>query len=246
MLQEKALNVVQRLKEVAINRERTYPSQIQAVFVFSGPGTYYERLKPGQEKHWRWMDRDRIRAGVAVIREATASRVRELGIDPYKKGHYTTHEEIIEHGPLFVYNGVPVENDVFRTALESPFSKIPKEKVVIIDEVLEDDGYSHPIRHTGDQVKSLYQQISNPNSPLHGTEHVALIAHIPDFIRDVFYTKKYNDEHMAAGSKGVQFWVYALQSRPGTEDEHISSELPRLVTYAQRGDLAREPSEFSV
>lgn len=245
MLQERALNVIHRLKEVAVSRERTYPSNIQAVFVFSGAGTYYERLKTGQEEHWRWMDRDRIRAGTAVVREATASRIRELGIDHYKRGHYVTHQEILQHGPQFVYNGIPIENEIFRRSLESPFCKIPKEKAVVIDEVWKEDGTSHSIRHTGDQVKSLYQQISNPNSSLFGIENIALVAHIPDFIRDIFYTKKYNDEHLAAGGKGLQFWVYALQSRIGTEDKHIASELPRLVTYAQRGDLALEPSDFS-
>lgn len=246
MLHERADSVVQRLKEVAANHERTYPSKIQAVFVFSGPGTYYERLKPGREEHWRWMDRDRIRAGVAVVREVTASGIRELGIDPHKKGHYTTHKEILQHGPLFVYDGIPVENEALRTALESPFCKIPKEKAVVIDEVSEDDGASHPIRHTGDQVKSFYQQLSNPNSPLHSIERVALVAHIPDFIRNVFYTKKYNDEYIAAGGKGLQFWAYGLISRRGTEDKHIASELSRLVAYAQRGHLAFEPSDFLV
>lgn len=246
MLHERANSVIQRLKEVAVSRERTYPSNIQAVFVFSGPGTYYERLKPRQEEHWRWMDRDRIRAGVAVVREVTASRIRELGVDPYKKGHYTTHQEIHQHGPLFIYNGTLIENEVFRRTLESPFCKIPKEKVVVIDEVWEDDGATHPIRDTGDQVKSFYQQLLNPNSPLHSIERVALVAHIPDFIRNVFYTKKYNDEYIASGGKGLQFWVYGLISRRGTEDKHVASELPKLVTYAQRGHLALEPSDFSV
>jgi len=43
-----ATNVVNQLWEVALAHERIYPSEIQAVLVFSGPGTYYDKLKPNQ------------------------------------------------------------------------------------------------------------------------------------------------------------------------------------------------------
>ena len=42
-LTQRAQAVVDRLKEVAINRERTYPAEIEAVLVFSGPGFLYAR-----------------------------------------------------------------------------------------------------------------------------------------------------------------------------------------------------------
>ena len=47
-LVRKATDIVDRLKEVSQNHERTFPADIEAVFVFSGPGTYGERLKPEQ------------------------------------------------------------------------------------------------------------------------------------------------------------------------------------------------------
>lgn len=253
-LQEKAQKNVDRLKEVAAKHERYYSPIIEAVLVFSGPGTYYKRLKDSRpEQEWmRWMDRDRIKAGVGVVREVTAKRIRKEGISI--KGHYVTKEDIIEYGPLFVYNGIPEENDVLNKALNSELFKLPKEKVVIIDNVQEEDGTTHPIRHTADQVKSFYQELANPESPLYGISTVALVAHIPDFIRNVFYTKKYDDEHIARGNKGLNLRVYGLKSRKGstklyirgTEQQHIESELQRLVEYAKRGYLATEPSTFSV
>lgn len=260
-LEEEALGVVQRLKDVAQHRERTYSSDIQAVLVFSGPGTYYDRLKPGQEEWKRWMDRDRIRAGVAVVREITARRVLEsfekeyaLTVDYSSRLNLATKEDILRQGPFLVYNGIPTENEVFRQAFDSPHCKLPKEKVVVIDEVREEDGKSHPIRHTGDQVKSFYQQLRDPNGPLYRVKNVALVAHVPDFVRIPFYTKKYNDEHLASGGASVNFWTYGLRSRPAstdprlqlesTEKPHIESELPRLIQYAQKGDLATEPSPF--
>ena len=243
-LTQRAQAVVDRLKEVAKNRERTYSSEIEAVLVFSGPGTYYDRLKPEQEEIWRWMDRDRIRAGVAVVSEITAARLSVI-LDNKVKGHHVSKESILNHGPYFVYNGTPLENEIFRKALNSPFCKLTKEKVIIIDDVREEDGTIHPHRHTADQMKSFYHAISDPENPLYGVRNVALVAHIPDFARNVFYTRKYNDELLESGNLSLNFWVYGLKSRKGTGKAHLNSEFPRLVTYAKWGHLATEPSPFA-
>src|SRR3972149_10857005 len=88
-LREKALGVVNRLKEVAQNHQRTYPATIEAVLVLSGPGTYYDRLREGQQEWKRWMDRDRIRAGVAVTKEVTAKRLAGLR-ETTARGHYVS------------------------------------------------------------------------------------------------------------------------------------------------------------
>ncbi len=240
-----ATNVVNQLWEVARVHERTYPSEIQAVLVFSGPGTYYDRLKPGQPDRVRWMDRDRIRAGVAVVREVTASSMRDLGDDPNKKGHFVTQEEITKYGPFFVYNGIPIENKVIREALGSERCKMPQEKVLVIDEVRETDRV-HPIRHTGDQYKSFYQELINPSSPLSHVENVALVAHIPDFIRHPFYAKLYQERLRSEHGRNINFWAYGLKSRPGTELIHTNEELKRLVPYAQKGDLATEPADLII
>jgi hypothetical protein len=243
-LEEKARYIVRRLEEVAKNHKRTFPSFLDAVFVFSGPGTIYEKLKPGQEEWMRWMDRDRIRAGRAIVAQVTATRLSEsrgweVNVERVSK------KDIEISGPLFVYNGIPIENEMLRQALQFETSKLPTEKVAIVDQVMEEDGTVYPIRHTADQVKSFYQAVANPQSPLYGVKNVALVTHIPHFIRVPFYTRKYDDELIAQGHEGLNFWVYALRSRPGTEEPYIASELSRLITYAQRGHLSTEPSPFS-
>lgn len=245
LLKIKALEVVKSLKGVAERHERTFPSVIQAVLVFSGPGTYYQKLKENQASWMRWMDRDRIRAGVAVVREVAAARISE-GFGQKIKGHYIEKEDILKYGPFLVYNGIPLENEIFLKALDSAACKLPKEKVVVIDTVQEADGSTHPVRHTGDQVKSFYQSVRNPQSPLYDIENVALVAHIPDHVRIPFYTKLYNDQHIETGGRSIQFWAYGLRSRHRTEQPHLESELPRLITYAERGHLATEPSPFGV
>ena len=243
-LEEKARRIVRRLEEVARNHERTFTSLLDAVLIFSGPGTIYDMLKPGQEEWMRWMDRDRLRAGRAIVAEVTAARLSErrgqrIGVEEL------TVDDIRMSGPLFVYNGIPIENDMLREALRTQTCKLPLEKVVIIDEVVEEDGAIHPIRHTADQVKSFYQTVANPQSPLYGVKNVALIAHIPHFIRILFYTRKYNDESIAQGHKGLNFWVYALRSRRGAQEPYVASELHKLIAYAELGYLATEPSPFS-
>lgn len=244
VLQRQALDVVDKLKETAQNHERRYPLQIQAVVVFSGPGTYYDRLKPGQQEWQRWMDRDRIRAGVAVVREITARvKSRETGRGVFAND--IQKEDIAKHGPFFVYNGIPLENEVFRQALKFQWCKLPREKVLIIDEVREPKAV-RDIGHTGDQYESFFQELRNPTSPLFGIRDVALVAHIPDFIRHPFYAKHHNNKYIEEGYPTLTFWAYALKSRPGTENLHLEAELPRLVTYAQHGHLATEPVPLSV
>lgn len=251
VLQQVARTIVDRMSEVAVNHERTYPAAIEAVLVFSGPGTYYDRLKPGQDDRLRWMDRDRIRAGVAIVREVTVSRVvkdldeqDQVTIPRPSAKSLATKEAIRRQGPLLVYNGIPQENEVFRRAIASQLSKLPKEKTVVIDEVVDDDGTTHPIRHTGDQFKSFFQQLSDPSSPLSSVENIALVAHIPDFVRHPFYAERYSRPFEVATGRKLKFWAYGLKPRPETAAAHTQAELSRLVAYATTGDLATSPVQL--
>lgn len=244
-LKMEAIRIVNRLTETALNHERTYPSSIQAVLVFSGPGTYYDRLKPGQQERQRWMDRDRIRAGVAVVRQVTASAKTESSGRKFKVNEIDKFD-VHNFGPFLVYNGIPSENEVFLRALESPLCKMPVEKVVVIDQVKEEDGSSHSIRHTGDQVKSLFHEVTDPKSTLYGAKNIALVAHIPDFVRIPFYIQKYNSEYVNVSSQQLHFWFYALKSRPNTMEEHTNAELIRLVEYAKLDQLNTTPCIFAV
>lgn len=246
-LKARAFAVVERLNRAKHEDKRTYPPYIQVVFVFSGPGSYYTPLKEGQDPIWRWMDRDRIRAGVAFVRDVTAARMTEI-LGGRVKVNQLTHDDIREHGPILFYNGVPStdENTHLRVSLAHRTSKMPADRVIIVDQVREPDGTVHGIGHTADQVKSFYNEVRDPQSPLYQVTRVALIAHDTDHIRNPFYTKLHNDIHVAKGFPSINFHIVGLESRPGTKFAHIESEMPRLVTYAERGHLATEPSPFTV
>src|SRR3989344_9093121 len=124
----------------------------------------------------RWMDRDRIRAGVAIVREITASEMQEAVVVARVRANAISKSDVRNLGPFFVYAGIPVENEVFQKALDSEYSKLPKENTIILKNVAEDDGQVYPIRHTGDQVRALYQEISDQTSPLYGIRNIALVS----------------------------------------------------------------------
>jgi len=244
-MQARSLAVIELLKDTAENRLRTYPADIEAVLVFSGPGTYFDRLKPEEPEWMRWMDRDRIRAGVAVVREITATKLFQHTNWPLRS-FQLTREDLLTDGPLFIYNGIEQENEIFSRALESPSCLLAKEKVILLSSVIDNNGDPRSINHTGDQVLSLYQARLNPNSLLYGISTVALVAHIPDYVRILNYTKYYDEQSIQRGYPSLHFHCYGLRSRPGTEEPHIASELPRLVQYARQDHLATNQSPFSV
>lgn len=245
-----SLEIVSRLREQA--EHRTYDPNIEVVHVYSGPGTYFDRLKPGQIERQRWMDHDRILAGVAVAREVAAAKVgEETGVKLHAK--QVAEDDLARVSPQLFYNGAPLENEAIERAMREGKSAMPIEKIIVANEVREDDGSEHAIRHTADQVRSLFQEIGDPGSKLHGRSRIAAVAHIPDFVRIPFYLEKFNQLRRQDGSEALQFWAYALKSRRGssipggrldTVGEHMANELPRLVKYLQRGDLAAKPVQF--
>jgi len=196
-IEEKAKKIVFDLKEASSKHEHAFPSQIEAVLVFSGPGTYYEPLKPGQPEWMRWMDRDRLRAGTAVVREVTASRKAEnLGLTDKGRGSKMSLDDVRMFGPLLVYNGVPIDDPEFRhenisarRAFASEYSKLPEDRVIIIDELKDENGQTRPLHHTGDQTESLFQELADSKSPLAEIRNVALVSHLAHFIRIPFYLK---------------------------------------------------------
>lgn len=159
---------------------KLYPTihdDIDAVWVFSGPGTFFKQLDTGEPKWMAWMDRYRILYGIALVRKITAKRLS-------KKVAEVTVGDIGKHGPLFLYNGTPEENHSLRKALKSQYLSLPEEKVFITDQVIEEDGTKHPIRNTRDQIKSFPRKLLRPPGPIQ--KRLAIIshaAHIPRILR---------------------------------------------------------------
>lgn len=253
-LRARALETVAELYDIKAQHERTYPPEIQAVLILSGPGTYLKPLKEYQvgTKDWaRWMDHDRIRAGNAIAWDVTRRKLQQenaellasynllIGLPPEK---LVTPDVMSRLGPILVYSGIPEENRDFREAMKSPHWKVPQEKIVVIDDVVEPDGKTRPIRHTGDQISSLFQAIRDPESPLHGMTHIAVVTDIQDYARVPFYIQRHLHEHIAQERNPVTFYLYGVKNREVAEDQYLGVELNKLVEYATKGDLATTPA----
>lgn len=224
---------------------------IDVVHVFSGPGTFFKRLKDGQVEWNRGQDLNRFQMGRALFREIAAIRtsiLRRMEIAT----HDLTEEDLQKYAGILFYNGVPEENTAMRDAARRNLLRMPVEHLALSDTVQEDDGRKQTIRHTGDQVRDLLQQLENPESPLHGKRNIALVGNTLD-IRLPFYMQKYYQEYLKRGGDPLRFWLYGLPPRRGskhatgedaredTVGPYTAWEALRLVRYGHAGHLATEP-----
>lgn len=233
-LQRRALEGVRKLEEVARNRERSYPYDIQAVLVLASEEEWSHRI-----------DLERISEGVRVMREVTAAAETFIWGEKIIALN-VSQDQIALHGPLFVYIGVPEENEELKKILNSDPNELPEENIVIINEVMEEDGTKHPIGHTGDQFKSFFQEITRPDSRLRGAKQVALVGHYSDFVTYPFYAQEFNQRLRESGFEGLIFWAYGIKNRQGTGDELEKAQLHRLVENVTHGDLPTEPLTFRI
>lgn len=195
-----------------------------AVWVFSGPGTFFIPLDPGESKQFAWMDRYRILYGLALMRRITAKR---LG----KKFESVTGEDILHEGPLFIYNGTPKENRALKKELMVIEKSIPKEKVVIIDKI-HDGPKSRSIANTLDQIKSFPKRLIG-NTIKH---RVAIVSHAAHLSRIMRYLEKYQ-----IFPKNIVIELFPL-SEPGKDvSYYVEKETEKIWKYFKKGDLSWDP-----
>lgn len=213
-----------------IIKTRAHPKidpKIEAVWVFSGPGTYFHALKAGEKPWESWMDRKRILYGVAIVRAVTAKRLA-------KQSSEVTKEDIDRSGPYFLYNGIPKENDALRLALTAPDSFLPKEKVIIIDSVHELNGNTHAIYQTLDQVKSIPSELFGKNGMF--KRCIALVSHAEHFPRILRYLEKYRPI-----SESIRIELFPLVLPENFHDVALAEEEEKVWEYFKKGDLSWNP-----
>lgn len=220
--------------------EAQYPQDIDAVWVFSGPGTYFTALKDKEEPWQKFMDRDRIHAGLRLCRLLTAKRVKERSHQETLPAEISP-EDLEQYGPYFIYNGNPEQNDDFGEALAKGFIKLPPKKVVILDKV-ESQKATRPIANTLDQVASFYQEKTKEESPLFGCHRVALVSHSPHFIRIPHYIRRFEEEFLQTHGRIISYWAYGVKSESAVFNEFVRSELNKLASYVNRGHLNPAPT----
>jgi hypothetical protein len=202
------------------------PRCIDAVWVFSGPGTYDEPLSPGEKDYMCWMDRQRILSGITIVRRITAKRAK-------KKLNQIRREDVRRLGPLFIYNGTPEENNSLQNALKRPLFPLPAEKVVIVKSIRKDKK-GLPITNTLEQVESFPKELIGKGKPI--SHAIAIVSHAFHFPRIL----RYLEEHRILPA---EIKVYAIPLKTATKAmrHYKKAEIEKVWKYFKKGDLAFEP-----
>jgi len=203
---------------------------IDAVLVFSGPGTVCEPISTG-DSEWlemEWADLTRVIRGISIVLKVTSLRLEiPLG--------QITKDEVARRGPYFIYNGVNSkhENQDLLAYLSLPRSLIPKDKLIIIDKVEDEDGSVREIKHTGDQVRSIPRYLLEEH-----VSSIALVSHAPHFPRILRYIA-----HGSATAywKWTRIHSFPTPSKPEWATRYANSEIEALIGYLKAGFLAEDP-----
>src|SRR3989344_207031 len=198
---------------------------IALVQVFSGPGDFLSPLKPSNDPWKFWWDQHRLSAGILLVLQVAALN---LGI-PVQK---VRRDHVERAGPLLVYNGIPVENEVFREVIRLSHFPIPVSRIEIQDTV-EEEGKRIPIRHTGDQVKSFLEYLQQ--NPKDGS--IALVSSASHYHRILRYFDKY-----------LQDWrerpilrSFPVPSNPAWAIRYAMEEINSLCEYLAKDHLSANP-----
>ncbi len=243
LLMDKAIEVTTVLEEAARQRPKNIHPDTDVVWVLSAPGSYSSDFGESAgkiidgDKHkaqyqvFPWvkeMYRHRVRVGVALVHEITAKRIGKLVQE-------ITQEDIKKHGPWFVYNPQPEEEEQIRQVLADPALKIPPEKVFIFSNVIQADGTTSPIYNTVDQVKGL-------RFPLH-PRRVAVVSHAPHLARFLFILDHFKDK-IASDTK-VQ--AFPIKSPAGGELKYPEMEIRAILAYKYKyGVAGKKPADFEI
>lgn len=153
------------------------------LWLLSGPGNQKLLRKDDPYKEYPWAlgsDMIIMARGLEVIQEVTAKRLGMIVEE-------VTKQQIAESGPTLVYNGLLIDNEAFREKLTQDEYPIPKEKVVIIDDLVDSNGEVRNIKNTADQFVSFRQ------SPLFetGVRRMVMISHDAHLARAIRLMLKY-------------------------------------------------------
>jgi hypothetical protein len=197
---------------------------IDAVWVFSGPGTFFTPLDPGEPAHFAWMDRYRILYGLSIVRKITAKRLQ-------KSFEAITRHDILEHGPLFIYNGNPEENAALRKAFSGAGHSMPQEKIIIVDNV-EKENISVPIQNTLDQVESFPTKLIGREI----RHRIAVVSHAAHLSRILRYLEEYQ-----IFPDNIVVELFPVKDSEKNTMLDTKEETDKIWEYFQKGDLSWNP-----
>lgn len=219
----------QSLCEIHELREQKRHPQIrkdlEIIWIFSGAGTAKAPLEPHEPSWQRYRDshRDRYAAVLAIM--VTALRLN-------KSPREVTKEDVLEHGPVLFYNARASKSRDFREWLNGPNSKIPQEKVRIV-ETFVDCGMEKSIENTLDQSKTFPPELLGNDNKV---RKIAIVSHAEHFPR----IWRYLEQHFTQKDR-VKFYTYPVKIPAPWTKEFAQIESEKVPEYYQKGDLAPDP-----
>ena len=264
-----SLKLIEELQKTSLDDSKTLDPKIEAVLILSGPGLFLDEKKPADQygdATYRWLNRDRILAGLAYARRIAAIKKNtEQGGDPVQ-AHDLTDEDLEKYAPVIFYNGSAEENRELEQVLDHwgkdgwdqsfaeehpnvqhfPYPQhlpYPRSKIKIAEK---------PNAHTKAQMENLKGEVLE-GGQLEGIRNISIAATILDFVRVGNYIQKVFNESEQTSPKDLKFWAYPIrarresatnQSKADTISKYILGELERLAHYLQQGHLASKSCEF--
>ena len=202
-------------------------TDIGAVLVFSGPGTVIEPISIRDAEWMSWFDLRRVTLGISIVLKVTGLRLAKHLLD-------LTRNDVEQVGPYFIYNGVNSkhENEDLGAYFSLPRFRIPESKLVLVDEVRDDDGSVREIKHTGDQLKSFPSHLLG--NRIKGA--IALVSNAPHFPRILRYMDYYRPI-----PEEFPIRCFPIHSDPEWATIYANSEIEALCRYLKAGFLSPNP-----
>lgn len=195
---------------------------IEWIIVLSGRGSYLKNAVDAPDIADKEDDYQRMRLGIEAARRIVA---RRLG----KPVDSLTHQELVQYGPMIVYNGRPLHNQELVNALgDSILTDYPFEKFILFD--LTPGQY-----HTKEQFLCIKNKLNISNTAVMVITNAFHFPRVSRMIGEAALVNPFGP------NTRCQVILNDRQFRsPGIEKD-IRGEFERVPKYIATGDLAVEP-----
>ncbi len=235
------------IEEYREHRNPPITSDIEIVWVLSGPGLYdpsISQLETYQRKTLSELeDRQRLDFAVELVREITALRLA-------KDKSQITKEDIAKSGPTLLYNGRLDQNENLRQASQKPEFPIPADKLKIT-------AISNDLDPAKANTKTQFEKFPQDllESALKDKKRIAVVSHLwhlprarrtisaPNVLaarpllhdlKPLFYAADRPESLLPKDAKSVTKRAVAIRRT-------VKDEGKRIPIYIKQGDLTEEP-----
>lgn len=240
---------IERPKEVAVDYLTESAKKWAQQFAYLIETRSYPTFSPAIEAVWipgncdSTVNARRIDAGhIIATNIAHAKKAKEENVACGVT--HLTNWDMEYFSPIIFFNGTDVENEQLRRIQTETTWRIPPVKVVIADYFYSPaDRKSKPQTHrnTHHQTISLFQQLTDQESPLWGKSEIAIVSSASHFVRIPFYLKYAEEMFEEKLRHTPTFHAYAT-CEGSAFGQSVQDELSKLTRYSRENHLATIPT----